>query len=353
MRMPLPPPPAAALTSSGKPTRRGVAHGSSEERQRRHSGLTARPLCGELVAHAPRSRRATARPRRGRPSATCGRILRSRTGSRSRDGSASAPAARAAAMIALAVEVATVVEPDRLVGLGDERRVRVGVDVHGDAADAHVVRAVRKTRRAISPRLATRTEVMGLLTVGTLRSSRRPRSARLRTTERQSPSDGAGVSGVDDAVVADGTGGGECERAASPALLRPWPRCARPPPRRTGSPFRAAWLRRTIDMTPAICLRPHHRDLGGRPEEREAIAEGAPGHRRRCRRRTTGTDDHREVRHRRVGDSVDHLRALLDDAAASKSRPTMKPVTFCRNTSGTSIWLQSWMKWAAFSAASG
>ena len=39
--------------------------------------------------------------------------------------------------------------------------------------------------------------------------------------------------------------------------------------------------------------------------------------------------------------------------AASKSRPTMKPVMFCRNSSGTSIWLQSWMKCAAFSADSG
>lgn len=39
--------------------------------------------------------------------------------------------------------------------------------------------------------------------------------------------------------------------------------------------------------------------------------------------------------------------------SASKSRPTMKPVMFWRNTRGTSIWLQSWMKWAAFWAASG
>jgi hypothetical protein len=39
--------------------------------------------------------------------------------------------------------------------------------------------------------------------------------------------------------------------------------------------------------------------------------------------------------------------------ACSTSRPTTNPVRFCRNRSGTSIWLQSWMKWAAFSADSG
>ena len=40
-----------------------------------------------------------------------------------------------------------------------------------------------------------------------------------------------------------------------------------------------------------------------------------------------------EVRHRRVGDGVDHLRALLDDARRPRSPcPTMKPVMFCRNT---------------------
>ncbi len=39
--------------------------------------------------------------------------------------------------------------------------------------------------------------------------------------------------------------------------------------------------------------------------------------------------------------------------SASKSRPTMKPVMFWRNSNGTSIWLLSWMKCAAFSAASG
>ena len=39
--------------------------------------------------------------------------------------------------------------------------------------------------------------------------------------------------------------------------------------------------------------------------------------------------------------------------SASKSFPTMKPVMFWKNTSGTSMWLQSWMKWAAFWAESG
>ena len=68
-------------------------------------------------------------------------------------------------------------------------------------------------------------------------------------------------------------------------------------------------------------LRAHHGDLGGRPQEREPVAEGPARH-------AVGAgavgraDDHREVRHRRVRDRVDHLRALLDDArAASKSLP--------------------------------
>ena len=34
----------------------------------------------------------------------------------------------------------------------------------------------------------------------------------------------------------------------------------------------------------------------------------------------------------------------------SYASPTIKPVMFCRKSSGTSIWLQSWMNWAAFSA---
>ena len=36
----------------------------------------------------------------------------------------------------------------------------------------------------------------------------------------------------------------------------------------------------------------------------------------------------------------------------SASRPTMKPLTSCRKTSGTRFWLQSMMKRAAFSADS-
>ena len=38
--------------------------------------------------------------------------------------------------------------------------------------------------------------------------------------------------------------------------------------------------------------------------------------------------------------------------ACSESRPTMKPLTSCRNTSGSRVWLQSMTKRAALSALS-
>jgi hypothetical protein len=37
---------------------------------------------------------------------------------------------------------------------------------------------------------------------------------------------------------------------------------------------------------------------------------------------------------------------------ASYLRPTMNPAMFCRNTSGTPRWAQSWMKCAPFNADS-
>ena len=36
----------------------------------------------------------------------------------------------------------------------------------------------------------------------------------------------------------------------------------------------------------------------------------------------------------------------------SYSAPTMNPAMFCRNTSGISLWSQSWTKWAPLSADS-
>ena len=57
--------------------------------------------------------------------------------------------------------------------------------------------------------------------------------------------------------------------------------------------------------------------------------------------------------------TVELVRALiiwepfLMIPASSNSLPTMKPVMFWRKTIGVSWRLQSWMKWAAFSAASG
>ncbi len=50
--------------------------------------------------------------------------------------------------------------------------------------------------------------------------------------------------------------------------------------------------------------------------------------------------------------AVTILAPSLAMPPASYFRPTMKPVMFCRNTSGMSRWLHSSMKCAAFSALS-
>ena len=54
----------------------------------------------------------------------------------------------------------------------------------------------------------------------------------------------------------------------------------------------------------------------------------------------------------RSGDRGHHLGAVLGDAAGSYLRPTMKPVMFCRNSSGMPRWQHSSMKCAPFSADS-
>ncbi len=53
-----------------------------------------------------------------------------------------------------------------------------------------------------------------------------------------------------------------------------------------------------------------------------------------------------------VETALTSLAPSLAMPPASYSRPTMKPLMFCRNSSGTPRWSQSSTKWAAFSELS-
>ena len=55
---------------------------------------------------------------------------------------------------------------------------------------------------------------------------------------------------------------------------------------------------------------------------------------------------------RAVATAVTILAPSLAMPPVSYFEPTMKPVMFCRKTSGMPRWSQSWMKWAAFWALS-
>ena len=99
-------------------------------------------------------------------------------------------------------------------------------------------------------------------------------------------------------------------------------------------------------------LAAHDADARVRPHPQEARAIGTAAH-RVVAGAETAADDDGELRHVRAGDGGDHLRAVLGDAGLSYFLPTMKPVMFCRNTSGMLRWLQSSMKCAPFSARFG
>ena len=98
-------------------------------------------------------------------------------------------------------------------------------------------------------------------------------------------------------------------------------------------------------------LAAHHRDARVRPHPEQPRLVGAAAHPVvACAERSA--DDDGELRHDGVGHGVDHLGAVLRDAARSYWRPTMNPVMFCRKISGTPRRLQSSMKCVAFSADS-
>ena len=91
---------------------------------------------------------------------------------------------------------------------------------------------------------------------------------------------------------------------------------------------------------PSHLLGAHDRDFGRWPDKGEASAVGTATH-AVVSGAVRVADDDREVRHRRVCNGVDHLRAVLGDATPLRS-PCRRctPVMLWRNNSGTSIWLQ-------------
>ena len=160
--MPRPPPPAAALIITGKPIARflrelGVALvGALVARHARHAGLDHAPLGGGLVAHGGDA--AGGGPMNMRPASS--QAARSRVFGQK----AVARMDRVGAALGAASRMRSMLDSSRrrrradargLVGDGARAARPVGVGVDGDRADAHRL-AVRMTRHAISPRLATR-----------------------------------------------------------------------------------------------------------------------------------------------------------------------------------------------------
>ena len=177
----------------------------------------------------------------------------------------------------LGVEIGTG-QSDGLVGLLDERGVGISIGEHGDAAHAHRSGGT-KTRRAISPRLATSTLRIG---VGAMECSQSKHPVPLGALDRAIAHDAqthtqdvSGVSRIDDAVVADRTGGSQRQRTLVVSGLV------------AGDDLRVGFLIEldalAFGLTPADLghhagdlLRTHHGDLRRGPQEREPIAEGRP-----------------------------------------------------------------------------
>ena len=96
---------------------------------------------------------------------------------------------------------------------------------------------------------------------------------------------------------------------------------------------------------------PHDRNAGRGPRDNQTRVVGFAAH-GVVAGAIAVADDHREFGNDAVGDGIDHFGAVLDDASVFRARRTMKPVTSCKNTSGTFRWLQVAMKRAALSALS-
>ena len=145
--MPRPPPPAAAFTSSGKPISSRLPC-----LEHRHAGLARDPLRLELVAAAPQRVRRSARPRRARPPRPRPRTPRSRRGSRSRDGRRRRPPRARPARARRRRGRPAISRVSSAERACSEPRSSGGATATVAMPSS---RQVRKTRSAISPRLAT------------------------------------------------------------------------------------------------------------------------------------------------------------------------------------------------------
>ena len=171
------------------------------------------------------------------------------------------------------------------------------------------------------------------VTSGTRRSAS-ARSAR-STPRKCQPKHAPGVGWIDDAVVPQPRGGVigmtlrlvlRADRCLECFLL-------------VRRPLTAGLMRRAAPCasTLAACSPPmtEMRAFGHIHRKRGSI--GAPAH-AVIARAETAADDDRELRHRGVATAVTILAPSLAMPPASYLRPTMKPVMFCRNTSGMPRW---------------
>ena len=189
-----------------------------------------------------------------------------------------------------------------------------------------ISRSVRITRTAISPRLATRTvsniaahlsPIPALMAMSAgftcgRRHSRPPPTGRSRTPKGEAEH-GAGLRGVDHAVVPQAGGGvvGVALRlvlVADRGLERLFV---------LGGPLLAAGLEAVAAdrrQHRRGLLAAHHRDARVRPREQEAGRVRAAAH-RVVAGAERAADDDGQLRHPRAGDGGDHLGAVLGDAA--------------------------------------
>ena len=286
-----------------------------------------------------------------------GERRRSRTGSRSRDGSPRRRSRRAASMM-------------RVDRRDSSRAPAAGPIGTASSARSHVQRAARRPRSRPRPcamprRRAVRDDAAGDLAavgdqdlVGTSPHHIRKTPKRVGSSgafsaaESARPSTRARVGRVDDAVVPQPGGGvvGMALRLVlradrrlegllvlAPARSRRAPRCCR------AAPCASTLAACSPPITEMRAFGHIHRKRGAVGPAAHAVIAGAEG----------AADDDGELRHRaRWRPRSPSWRRPWRCRRPRISRPTMKPVMFCRNTSGMPRWAHSSMKCAPFSALS-
>ena len=168
-RMPRPPPPALALISTrvADRARRAPRSVSSIGRRRGSRAAAGTPCCSASAlarALSPSARMAAG----GGPTQTSPASMtrlgevgvfgqKAVAGVDRRGARVAVAAARMRRLVQVAVGGRRRPDAVRLVGLGDVQRVRIGIRVHRDRANARAGGTCARCARAISPRLATRT----------------------------------------------------------------------------------------------------------------------------------------------------------------------------------------------------